>query len=100
MKFSNKYFFRKCDQFRRKLRIWSHLLKKSLIENFIFCAVTIPTLMDIEFDGLCRKNYVALYYCTLTLPEKYNYRYWFKEISIDSTDSITILFINIFYMLY
>ena len=22
-----------------KLRIWSHLLKKSLIENFIFCAV-------------------------------------------------------------
>ena len=25
---------------RRKLRIWSHLLKKSLMENFIFCAVT------------------------------------------------------------
>ena len=25
--------------FRRKLRIWSHLLKKSLMENFIFCAV-------------------------------------------------------------
>ena len=24
---------------RRKLRIWSHLLKKSLIENFIFCVV-------------------------------------------------------------
>ena len=24
----------------RKLRIWSHLLKKSLMENFIFCAVT------------------------------------------------------------
>ena len=32
-------FFSKCDQFCRKLRIWSHLLKKSLIENFIFCAV-------------------------------------------------------------
>ena len=27
------------DQIRRKLRIWSHLLKKSLMENFIFCAV-------------------------------------------------------------
>ena len=25
--------------FFRKLRIWSHLLKKSLMENFIFCAV-------------------------------------------------------------
>ena len=24
---------------RRKLRIWSHLLKKSLMENFIFCTV-------------------------------------------------------------
>ena len=39
MKFSIKDFFSKCDQIRRKLRIWSHLLKKSLTENFIFCAV-------------------------------------------------------------
>ena len=49
MKFSIKDFFTKCDQSRsfldmslhkkRKLRIWSHLLKKSLMENFIFCAV-------------------------------------------------------------
>ena len=40
MKFSIKYFFSKCDQIRRKLRIWSHLLKKCLMENFIFCALT------------------------------------------------------------
>ena len=40
MKFSKKDFFSKCNPIRRKLRIWSHLLKKSLIENFIFCAVT------------------------------------------------------------
>ena len=39
MKFSIKDFFSKCDQIRRKLRIWSHLRKKSLMENFIFCAV-------------------------------------------------------------
>ena len=39
IKFSIKDFFSKCDQIRRKLRIWSHLLKKSLMENFIFCAV-------------------------------------------------------------
>ena len=38
MKFSIKDFFNKCDQIRRKLRIWSHLLKKSLMENFMFCA--------------------------------------------------------------
>ena len=39
MKFSIKDFFSKCEQIRRKLRICSHLLKKSLMENFIFCAV-------------------------------------------------------------
>ena len=36
MKFSKKDFFSKCDQIRRKLRIWSHLLKKSLMVNLIF----------------------------------------------------------------
>ena len=39
LKFSVKYFFSKCDQIRSVLRIWSHLLKKSLMENFIFCTV-------------------------------------------------------------
>ena len=39
MKFSIMDFFSKCDLIRRKLWIWSQLLKKSLIENFIFCAV-------------------------------------------------------------
>ena len=33
------YFFSKCDQIRSFLRIWSHLLKKYIMENFIFCAV-------------------------------------------------------------
>ena len=41
MKFPIKDFFRKCDQIRKTMRIWSHLLKKSLIENFIFCAVAL-----------------------------------------------------------
>ena len=39
MKFSIKDFFNKCEQIRKKPRIWSHVLKKSLIENFIFCMV-------------------------------------------------------------
>ena len=39
MKFSIKDFFSECDQIRMKLRIWSYLLQKSLLENFIFCAV-------------------------------------------------------------
>ena len=39
MKFSIKDFFSKCGQIRRKLWIWSHLLKKFLMQNFAFCAV-------------------------------------------------------------
>ena len=40
MTFSIKDFFSKCNQIRRKLQIWSHLLKESLMENFIFlCSV-------------------------------------------------------------
>ena len=39
MKFSIKDFFSKYDQIRSFLRIWLHLPKKCLIENFVFCAV-------------------------------------------------------------
>ena len=39
MKFAIKDFCSECDKIRRKLRIWSPLLNKSLMENFIFCAV-------------------------------------------------------------
>ena len=42
MNFSIKDFLRKCDQIhslRSFLQIWSQLLKKSLMKNFIFCAV-------------------------------------------------------------
>ena len=36
MKFSTKDFFSKCDQIRRNLGIWLHLLKKYLTKNFNF----------------------------------------------------------------
>ena len=39
MKVSIKDFFIKCDQIRSLLWIWSHLLKKYLMGNFIFYAV-------------------------------------------------------------
>ena len=38
MKFSIKDFFSKCEQIPSFLRTWSHLLEKSFMENFIFCA--------------------------------------------------------------
>ena len=44
MKFSIKDFFSRCDQIRRflnKLLKQSHLLKKFLMKNFIFCVVKV-----------------------------------------------------------
>ena len=40
MKFSIKDFFSKCGQISCFLRILSNLLKKSLMENFIFCVLS------------------------------------------------------------
>ena len=59
MKFPIKNFSSKCDQIRSFLRIWSHLLEKSLMENFIFCAVNLKQLWNAgskhqELD--CRKS--------------------------------------------
>ena len=48
MKFSIKDFFSKCDQTRRKLRIWSRFLNKSLTKNFIFCAVLVKTFFQLQ----------------------------------------------------
>ena len=49
MKFSIKYFFSKCDQTAVSFRIWSHLMKKSWTENFIFCAVYVPLFLHLLF---------------------------------------------------
>ena len=45
MKFSIKDFFSQCGQIHSFLRIRSHLLKKSLMENFIFCAVKVKQMI-------------------------------------------------------
>ena len=39
MRFSFKDFVCKCDKVHSFLRIWSHLMRKFLIENIIFCVV-------------------------------------------------------------
>ena len=49
MKFSITDFFSKCDQIHSFLRIWSHLLKKSVSKNFIFCVVRVLFIKYIEF---------------------------------------------------
>ena len=54
MKFYITDFFSKCDQIRKKLQIWSHLLKKSIMENVIFCPVT-------EIQLIYTSNYTICY---------------------------------------
>ena len=49
MKFSITGFFSKCDQIRCFLRILSHLLKTSVMENFIFCAVKFLECGGVEY---------------------------------------------------
>ena len=50
LKFSIKDFSGKCDQIRSFLRIWSHLLKRSLMENFTFCTVIEIILSTYKFQ--------------------------------------------------
>ena len=57
MKFSIRDFFSKCDQIGNYLWIWSHLLKKSLIENFIFCAVLLDVFNLIFLGNMRQSNY-------------------------------------------
>ena len=48
MKFPIKDFFSKCNQIRKKLRIWLHLLKESLTENFIFSGVYPAAILPVQ----------------------------------------------------
>ena len=58
-----KDFFSKCDQIRSFLRIWSCLLKKSLMENF--CAVLLNQNSDI-------KVFLLLESCISIFPKIFN----------------------------
>ena len=64
LRFSLKDFFIKCDQIRRKLRIWSYLLKKTLMENLNFlCSIYSEISVDQTF-----------YAAHLELSSKSNFR--------------------------
>ena len=52
MKFFIKDFLSKCDQINSFLRIWSHLLKKSFMKDFIFCALRAITKWYLQFWAL------------------------------------------------
>ena len=61
LKFSIKDFFSKCDQICSFPWIWSHLLKKSLMENFIFCAVQLASFFPWFFQA--QTGFYRLFFC-------------------------------------
>ena len=60
MKFSMTDFFSKCDQIRSFLRIWSHLLKKLVMENFIFYTLLFQSNVVTQNMMFLIKSVVAL----------------------------------------
>ena len=62
MKFSIKDFFSECEQIRRKPSICSHLLKKSLFENFIFCAARVRWLRVNENKITTENDFICDYF--------------------------------------
>ena len=75
MKFPIKDFFSQCEHIFTKLCIYSHLLKKSLMQNFNFCAVAVIANIGKYFMKIKRwykmvysssKNYVSLNLWTFT----------------------------------
>ena len=48
IKFSITDFFSKCDQIQRKVWIWSHSQKKSVMQNLIFCKVALNQLVRMK----------------------------------------------------
>ena len=50
----------KCDQIRRKLRIWSHLLRNPLVENFMFFCSVAMQLFSASQIFLRRSNYIII----------------------------------------
>ena len=67
MKISIKDFFSQCHQIQSFLRIWPHLLKKSLMENFIFGAVKAKTFRSTEHPFPMLRNAMTNALFTLKL---------------------------------
>ena len=64
MNFFVKNLFSKCEHIRIKLRIYSHLLNKSLTENFIFCVVNIIGFTTESCKFFFKPNCQSLVYFT------------------------------------
>ena len=77
MKFSIQDSFNKYEEICSFLRIWSHLLKKSLMKNFSFCAVKIvftvfqKILFKLDWWKTLSNIYLFLYLDLSSLPSNF-----------------------------
>ena len=81
MKFSFKDFFSEGDQNLNLLRIWLHLVKKSLLENFIFCVVKHVKEFTFSFyltQLASERVFLIKKFC---LEDKFSYsvHFWYKK---------------------
>ena len=66
MKFSIKNFFSKCDQIRSFLQIWSHILKKPSMGNFVYSAVVKSSFRrKAGMGGANQETFCYIYQTTL-----------------------------------
>ena len=63
-------FFSKFDKIRRKLRIWSHLLAKSFMKNFIFSAVPARKIENVYFENVQLHNSKSFFAEEMLLPTR------------------------------
>ena len=77
MKFSVQDSFNKYEEICSFLRIWSHLLKKSLMKNFSFCAVKMvftvfqKILFKLDWWKTLSNIYLFLYLDLSSLPRNF-----------------------------
>ena len=76
MKFSIRDFFSKCDQIRNFLRIWSHLLKKYLMEKLLWVVLKMFVLIKKSIFISYTIIFVTEYLSNYVIPVYY----WFKII--------------------
>ena len=103
MKFSIKDFFSKFDQTRRKLRIWSDLLKKLLMEHFSLRRVTLYTYSIIHSLSLhlllvsvllTLNIFHTLLYCSIAIVSIVN----FEQVNADWEAEINTILVSQKYM--
>ena len=79
IKLSIKDFLSKCDKIHNFLGIRSHFLKKSLMENFIFCEVS-PIVVNYFWKELHKRCFTGLQTSLCSLNKKFSCKNFFWKV--------------------